>query len=65
MGFISFAKEEFQVVKERDPAIKSPMEVLPHIPCYVKLQAGPQALLKGAFFPGKVYFPEGGQKNRD
>ncbi|MCI9148874.1 MAG: serine O-acetyltransferase [Lachnospiraceae bacterium] len=28
MGFISHVKEEFQVIQERDPAIKSPMEVL-------------------------------------
>lgn len=28
MGFISHVKEEFQIIRERDPAIKSPMEVL-------------------------------------
>lgn len=28
MGFISRIKEEFRVIQERDPAIKSPMEVL-------------------------------------
>ena len=28
MGFIARVKEEFQVIQERDPAIKSPMEVL-------------------------------------
>lgn len=28
MGFIKRIQEEFQVIKERDPAIKSPMEVL-------------------------------------
>lgn len=28
MGFISFFKEEMQVIKERDPAIKTDMEVL-------------------------------------
>ena len=27
MGMISYIKEEIQVVKERDPAIKSNMEV--------------------------------------
>ena len=27
MGFFSYIKEEFQVIKERDPAIKSPLEV--------------------------------------
>ena len=28
MGIIQHVKEEFQVIKERDPAIKSPMEIL-------------------------------------
>ena len=28
MGILRYMKEEFQVIKERDPAIKSPMEVL-------------------------------------
>jgi len=28
MGFIQHVKEEFQVIQERDPAIKSPLEVL-------------------------------------
>ncbi len=27
MGFIKYIKEEMQIIKERDPAIKSPMEV--------------------------------------
>ena len=28
MSFISHIKEEFQVIQERDPAIKTPLEVL-------------------------------------
>ncbi len=28
MGFIKYVKEEMQVIKDRDPAIKTPMEVL-------------------------------------
>ena len=28
MGILRYMREEFQVIKERDPAIKSPMEVL-------------------------------------
>ena len=28
MGMIRYIREEFQVITERDPAIKSPMEVL-------------------------------------
>ena len=30
MGFIGHIKEEFQVIQERDPAIKSPLEY-----CYI------------------------------
>ena len=36
MGILRYMKEEFQVIKERDPAIKSPMD----ISCYAKLQKG-------------------------
>ena len=28
MGFVKHIKEEFQVIRERDPAIKTPLEVL-------------------------------------
>ena len=28
MGFIHHVKEEFQIIQERDPSIKSPWEVL-------------------------------------
>ncbi|MCR5272306.1 MAG: serine O-acetyltransferase [Lachnospiraceae bacterium] len=28
MGFIKYVKEEFEIIKQRDPAIKSPFEVL-------------------------------------
>ena len=36
MGFVKHIKEEFQVIRERDPAIKTPLEVLSliHIFCY-------------------------------
>ena len=42
MGILRYMKEEFQVIKERDPAIKSSMEVLllSDISCYAKLQKG-------------------------
>ena len=33
MGFIKHIKEEFQVIQERDPAIKTPLEVLLY-PCF-------------------------------
>ena len=31
MGFIKELKEEFEIIKERDPALKSPMEV-----CFIR-----------------------------
>ena len=39
MGIIQHVKEEFQVIKERDPAIKSPMEVLLY-PSFRVMQIG-------------------------
>ncbi len=52
MGFISFAKEEFQVIKERDPAIKSPMEVLlyPTFRVMLSYRRAHRHYLKGHFF---------------
>lgn len=52
MGFIRFAKEEFQVIKERDPAIKSPMEVLlyPTFRVMLSYRRAHRHYLKGHFF---------------
>lgn len=52
MGFIRFAKEEFQVIKERDPAIKSPMEVLlyPTFRVMLSYRRAHKHYLKGHFF---------------
>ncbi|MCM1257737.1 MAG: serine O-acetyltransferase [Roseburia sp.] len=52
MGFISFAKEEFQVIKERDPAIKSPMEVLlyPAFRVMLSYRRAHKHYLKGHYF---------------
>ena len=52
MGFISFAKEEFQVIKERDPAIKSPMEVLlyPSFRVMLSYRKAHKQYLKGHYF---------------
>lgn len=52
MGFISFAKEEFQVIKERDPAIKSPMEVLlyPTFRVMLSYRRAHKHYLKGHYF---------------
>lgn len=52
MGFISFAKEEFQVIKERDPAIKSPLEVLlyPTFRVMLSYRRAHRHYLKGHYF---------------
>lgn len=52
MGFISFAKEEFQVIKERDPAIKSPLEVLlyPTFRVMLSYRRAHKHYLKGHYF---------------
>ncbi len=42
MGFIHHVKEEFQIIQERDPSIKSPWEVLLYPSFKVTVQsAGP------------------------
>ena len=38
MGFIKHIKEEFQVIQERDPAIKTPLEVLLYPSFHVMIQ---------------------------
>ena len=42
MGILRYMKEEFQVIKERDPAIKKSdgSFALSDISCYAKLQKG-------------------------
>lgn len=59
MGIIQHVKEEFQVIKERDPAIKSPMEVLlyPSFRVMLSYRRAHKLYLKGALFLGKVSFP--------
>ena len=54
MGIIQHVKEEFQVIKERDPAIKSPMEVLlyPSFRVMLSYRRAHKLYLKGQdFFP--------------
>lgn len=67
MGIIQHVKEEFQVIKERDPAIKSPMEVLlyPSFRVMLSYRRAHKLYLKGALFLGKISFPACGEKNRD
>lgn len=52
MGMISHIKEEFQVIKERDPAIKSPMEVLlyPSFRVMLSYRRAHRQYLKGHYF---------------
>lgn len=52
MGFIKHVKEEFQVIKERDPAIKSPMEVLlyPTFRVMLSYRRAHKLYLKGHYF---------------
>ncbi len=52
MGFIKHVKEEFQVIQERDPAIKSPMEVLlyPSFKVMMSYRRAHKLYEKGHFF---------------
>lgn len=52
MGFIKFVKEEIQVIQERDPAIKSPIEVLlyPTFRVMLSYRRAHRLYKKGHFF---------------
>ena len=52
MGIIQHVKEEFQVIKERDQAIKSPMEVLlyPSFRVMISYRRAHKLYLKGHYF---------------
>jgi len=52
MGFFKHLKEEFAVIRERDPAIKSPMEVLlyPSFRVMLKYRRAHRLYEKGHFF---------------
>ena len=66
MGFISHIKEEFQVIRERDPAIKTPLEVLLYPSFRVMIQY--RRLInytKRTFLSGTVGISAGSQKNRN
>ena len=56
MGMISHMKEEFQVIKERDPAIKSPMEVLlyPSFRVMLSYRRAHRQYLKGHYFRARL-----------
>ena len=52
LGFIQYMKEEFQVIQERDPAIKTPMEVLlyPSFRVMLSYRRAHKLYLKGHYF---------------
>ena len=52
MGMLSYIREEIRVVKERDPAIKSPMEVLlyPSFRVMLSYRRAHKLYLKGHYF---------------
>lgn len=56
MGFIAYVKEEFSVIKERDPAIKSPWEVLlyPSFRVMLKYRRAHKQYLKGHYFRARL-----------
>lgn len=52
MGFIKHVKEEFEVIKERDPSIKTPLEVLlyPSFRVMLSYRKAHKQYLKGHYF---------------
>lgn len=52
MGFIGHIREEFQVIRERDPAIKTPLEVLlyPSFRVMIQYRRAHKLYQKGHFF---------------
>ena len=64
MGMISYIKEEIQVIRERDPAIKSNMEVFLY-PSFKAILRGSQAVFEKALFPGALGVPAGGEEDRN
>ena len=52
LSFIRHLKEEFQVIRERDPAIKTPLEVLlyPSFRVMIQYRRAHKLYLKGHYF---------------
>jgi serine O-acetyltransferase len=52
MGFIRYIKDEFQIIKERDPAIKTPLEVFlyPSFQAILRYRIAHKLYLKKHFF---------------
>ncbi len=64
MGFIGHIKEEFQVIKERDPAIKSTMEVLlyPSFRVMLSYRRAHKLYEKGHFFWARLISQKAARK---
>ena len=67
MSILSYVKDEIQVIRERDPAIKSNMEVFlyPSFKVILNYRIAHKLYLKKAFLLGKMDLPEGCTKDRD
>ena len=67
MGIVSYIKEEIRVVRERDPAIKSNMEVLlyPSFRVILRYRVAHKLYFKKTLFLGEMDFTKSGAKNRD
>ena len=61
MGIISYVKEEIQVIRERDPAIKSNMEVFlyPSFRVILRYRLAHKLYLKGHYFWARWISPRG------
>lgn len=57
MGFVKFVKEEIQLIKERDPAIKTPMEVFlyPSFKAVMRYRVAHKLYLKKHYFLARWY----------
>ena len=64
MSILSYVKDEIQVIRERDPAIKSNMEVFLY-PSFKVILNYRIAVSEKAFLLGKMDLPEGCTKDRD
>ncbi|WP_310602926.1 serine O-acetyltransferase EpsC [Anaerosporobacter sp.] len=57
MGFIKFVKEEIQIIKDRDPAIKTPMEVFlyPSFKAVMRYRIAHKLYLRKHYFLARWY----------
>ena len=64
MGIITRIREEFQVIRERDPAIKSPMEVLlyPSFRVMLSYRRAHKLYQKGHYFRARAISPRAANK---